>query len=121
MPWGKGITRNAGMVKAAFKDPSFKAREELRQRLLLSLQVPAYKLSTFDDRVTSDFMHMLDRKVEEALTQLEGMKNDIADERLAEALKRLLGNRPMTSMRDIESQVLVLPQTDDAVMAAMER
>ena len=121
MPWGDGITISAGKVKTAFKDSSFKAREELRQRLMLSLQVPAYKLSTFDDRVSSDFMLMLDRKVEEALTQLEGMKNDIADERLSEALGRLLGNRPMTSMRDIESQILVLPQTDDAVMSAMER
>jgi len=121
MPWGEGITTNAGKVKTAFKDSTFKAREELRQRLMLSLEIPAYKLSSFDDRVSSDFMHMLDRKVEEALTQLEGMKNDIADERLSEALERLLGNRPMTSMRDIESQILVLPQTDDAVMAALER
>ena len=122
-PWGEDITKNAGRVKAALKNASFRAREDLKKCLMLSLNIPLYSLSSFDDRVTSDFVNMLEIKIEQALTQFENMKNDIADERLTDALLRMLGNKPMTSMRDIESQVLVLPQTEDAneIMAALKR
>jgi hypothetical protein len=122
-PWGTDITRKAGKIRIALKDHTFKARDELKKVLTQSLSVPEYQLSSFDSRVTSDFMHMLDVKIDQLLTQFEHMKNDIAEDRLTEALSRLLGNKPMTSMRDIESQISVVPQTEEtqAVLDALER
>ena len=112
-----------GKIRIALKDHTFKVRDELKKVLTHSLSVPAYRLSSFDSRVTSDFMHMLDVKIDQLLTQFEHMKNDIAEDRLTEALGRLLGNKPMTSMRDIESQISVVPQTEEtqAVLDALER
>lgn len=109
-PWGPGITKNAGQVKLALKDTSHNARTELKNLIVSSLAIPSWLSHAFDARVIADFECTLDRKVEIALNQLEGMSTDIAEEYLADALERLIKNRPMRSLRDIESQIQVLPQ-----------
>ncbi len=109
-PWGPGITKNAGQVKLALKDTSHNARTELKNLMVSSLAIPNYLSHAFDSRVIADFERTLDRKLEIALNQLEGMPTDVAEELLSDALERLIKNRPMRSLRDIESQIRVLPQ-----------
>ncbi|MGZ5819249.1 MAG: DEAD/DEAH box helicase [Burkholderiaceae bacterium] len=122
-PWGGDITKNAGQVKNALKDNAYKARQQLKDKLLSSLTVPSWLNGVFDDRVVKDFMQALDRYIEIALNQLEGMPSDIAEDYLSDALERLIGNRPMRNLRDIESQIIVLPQSQESgkVLEALGR
>lgn len=111
-PWGMDITKSAGKVKQALRDPAHMARNELKNHILSSMAVPDHLKDSFDERVVSDFTVSLERHVDHALKLLEGMTTDIAEDFLSDAIERLLGNRPMQSLRDIESQVRVMPQTE---------
>ena len=110
-PWGGNIIKNAGQVKIALNNNAYKSRQQLKSKLLSSLMVPQKLNVVFDDRVVKDFIQALDRYIEIALNQLGGMPSDIADDYLSDALERLIGSRPMRSLRDIESQIIVLPQS----------
>jgi len=113
-PWGPSITKNAGQVKLALKDTSHNARTELKNLIISSLAIPDELAHAFDTRVIEDFERTLDRKIEIALNQLEGMPTDVAEEYLSDALERLIKNRPMRSLRDIESQIQVLPHLTES-------
>lgn len=122
-PWGMDITKNAGKLKSALKNQSYHGRQELKQLLQSSLAVPDWLSDSFDERVIREFRESLDRHIDRALDQIEGMSTDIAEGYLSDAMERLMGNRPMRNMRDIESQVSVIPQTERAerVLDSMAR
>lgn len=111
-PWGTDIMKNAGKVRDALNDNNLGVRELLKAQLLSSLAVPPDMEAVFDQRVTEDFMQQLERKVEWALNAFEGMSSSMTAEMLFDVIERLLGNRPMRGLRDIESQIIVKPQTD---------
>jgi hypothetical protein len=107
--WGKDISKNAGKVRDALNDPALGIREQLKSLMLASLSVPDHIKGEFDHRVISDFNIQLERKIDWALNAFEGMSSSITSDYLSDAIERLLGSRPMRSLRDIETQIQVKP------------
>ena len=86
----------------------------LRDKVKSSLSVPDDARCFFDSRVLAHFENQLEREVDKIIGGLASAPSSLAAIRIPEAIERLLGNRPMVSLRDIEVQVTVKPNENDA-------
>ncbi|MFS1524059.1 helicase C-terminal domain-containing protein [Microbulbifer sp. 2304DJ12-6] len=114
-PWGESIRKSGGKLKEALNDSTLAVRQALKSQIMNALSVPEVLIheGSFDQRVVNDFQTQLERTVDLALNRLEGMPNTLSDLYIPEVIERLMGNRPMFSLRDIESQINVKPWTEE--------
>ncbi|GAB3375115.1 DEAD/DEAH box helicase [Spongiibacter taiwanensis] len=104
---GEGILKSAGNLRDALRDTTNGAADGLRTQLKESLGVPDFARAFFDHRVLAKYEMQLDKAITRVLHGLENLPSQLATARPAEALERILGNRPMRSLRDIEISVSV--------------
>jgi hypothetical protein len=114
-PWGDQINKNGIKLREALSDNTLGVRAALRTQIMAALAVPddLVRNGAFDTRVVTDFQIQLSRQVDLTLTQLENMPRTYSDLYISEVIERTMGNRPMRSLRDIESQIDVKPSTHD--------
>lgn len=114
--WGKAMMKNGGKIREALNTPGSGARALLQTEIIKALSVPDHLVANghFDARVVAGFKAQLEREVEFAMSQMENMPRNLSEEPLFEVIGRLLGNRPMRNLRDIESQVMIKPRSNES-------
>jgi Helicase conserved C-terminal domain len=114
-PWGGDITKSAGKVRDALKNnPS--VRNLIKDKILAALSVPESLIESgsFDQRVAEDFTRNLNNEVDKILLRLENLSSSYSELYVIEAVGRLMGSKPMRSLRDIEIQAEVKPHLSDS-------
>jgi len=112
-PWGQEAYKNGQKLRSAMKNPSYRAQEELKQKIIQTLDPPDTPLSSFDDRVLEDFREKLVAAAERITRQIGDVPPHYGNKQLSEILHSTWGTRPMFSLRDIELQVEVLPKNEN--------
>ena len=112
-PWGAEAYRQGDKIRHALNDPSYHAMSDLKTKITQTLKVPSYDMPTFDQRVTDAFKEDLERLADDMLQILANIPGHQATMRLSEIMEESWGCGPMRSLRDIESQLPVLPQLED--------
>ena len=111
---GDDLLKNTGKLAEALRNPESGVQATLRDKVKSSLSVPDDARCFFDSRVLAHFENQLEREVDKIIGGLASAPSSLAAIRIPEAIERLLGNRPMVSLRDIEVQVTVKPNENDA-------
>ena len=86
---------------------------DLKSAVLQTLKVPAYDMPAFDQRVSDSFTEDFDRVAEDMLQILANISGHQATMRLSAIMEESWGCGPMRSLRDIESQLPVMPQMEE--------
>jgi len=114
--WGQDMSKNGGKLRGTLNTAGSGARALLQAEIIKALSVPDHLvvIGYFDMRVVAGFRAQLEREVEFAMSQMENMPKNLSEEFLFEVIGRLLGNRPMRNLRDIESQVIIKPRNNES-------
>jgi hypothetical protein len=117
-PWGVSINKNGGKLREALSATELGVRAAIKTQIMLALSVPKDLVDkgVFDPRVVADFQKQLKREVDLTLNRLENMPRQLSDLYISEVIERTMGNRPMYSLRDIESQVDVKPWSNEGAL-----
>jgi hypothetical protein len=108
------VLKNTGKLSERLRDPHTGLQSNLRAIVKSALSVPDEAKSFFDRRVLAHYEAQLEREVDKIIGGLASAPSSLATVRIPEAIERLLGSRPMVSFRDIEVQVAVKPNDNDA-------
>jgi len=123
--WGHDMAKNGGKLREVLNRTGSGARDLLQSEIIKALSVPDHLVINehFDARVVADFKGQLEREVEIAMNQMENMPRNLSEESLFDVIDRLLGNRPMRNLRDIESQVMIKPRSNEGqqILEALAR
>ena len=117
---GKEAFQNGEKLSRALNDKNYQAQEELKRKIIQTLDVPSFSLSSFDARVVDDFRKQLVKMAEDVTVKLASPPPSYATKGLRDVLRVVMEHPPMTSLRDIESQIDVLPQNENEVRQVME-
>ncbi len=114
--WGVDIAKKGSKLREALNNTHVGVRSALKNQIMDSMQVPEdmVTLGLFDQRVVTDFRDQLEREVDRVLTQMERMPTNLSEESIAAVIERLMGNRPMRNLRDIESQIAVKAKNNES-------
>ena len=112
-PWGADAYRQGDKLRHALNDPAHHAMSALKSAVLQTLKVPGYDMPAFDQRVSDSFTEDFDRVAEDMLQILANISGHQATMRLSAIMEESWGCGPMRSLRDIESQLPVLPQMEE--------
>lgn len=118
---GDFALKNAGNLRDVLRDDSNSALKGLRLQIEKSLSVPEGANGFFDPRVVAHYDNQLNKYIDKVLAGLTSISSSLATARPAEALERILGNRPMRSLRDIEALIGVSPNENvsEALLEAL--
>ncbi|MDF1639126.1 DEAD/DEAH box helicase [Alcanivorax jadensis] len=108
------VLKNTGKLSEKLRDPSSGLQSNLRAVVKEALTVPEAAKPFFDRRVLAHYESQLERAVEKIITGLALAPSSLATVKIPEAIERLLGSRPMVSFRDIEVQIAIKPNENDA-------
>jgi hypothetical protein len=111
--WGADAYKQGDKLRRALKDPSHHAMNDLKSMVTQTLAVPGYDMPAFDQRVSDSFKDDMNKMADDMLQILANIPGHQATMRLSEILEESWGCGPMRSLRDIESQLPVLPQLQD--------
>ncbi|MEJ2041961.1 MAG: helicase C-terminal domain-containing protein [Reinekea sp.] len=106
---GDTAVKNAGNLRDVLISEGNNVLKGLRVQIENALSVPDVAKIYFDPRVIAHYDNQLNKYIDKVLTGLTSISSSLATSRPAEALERILGNRPMRSLRDIEALVSVRP------------
>lgn len=108
--WGEKLDQKVLSLVTLLQSPmGGHASQAIRDTVMQCLGVPNHMLNMFDPRVISDFKNSLERKVNNALYELERWPPSKHDQWLSEALGDIFGHPPFRSFRDIENQIVIRP------------
>jgi hypothetical protein len=112
-PWGADAYRQGDKLRHALNDPAHHAMSDLKSAVLQTLMVPGYALPAFDQRVSDSFTENFDRVADDLLQILANISTHQATMQLPAIMEESWGCGPMRSLRDIESQLPVMPQMEE--------
>lgn len=112
-PWGADAYRRGDKLRHALNDPAHHAMSDLKSAVLQTLKVPGYHMPAFDRRVSASFTEDFDRVAEDMLQILANISGHQATMTLSAIMEESWGCGPMRSLRDIESQLPVMPQMEE--------
>lgn len=120
-PWGSGIAYSALQVADALTKGGEEAQAALAAQIGKALAIPAAMLHRFDTRLVEGYNATLMAEAGRAVRRLLSWPGSKANATVPDAMEEIFGNRPMMSLRDIESQVLIKTQSslDDQVIDAI--
>lgn len=114
-PWGDKITAATcqPLLKALVDDPA--RGQQLIDLLHRSLDPSQSPVSdTFSNQAPHDHSNDLRNRLEHVIRTLSSLDGAMAAGTLTDVLTRVLRHRPLTSLRDIESQVQVTPADENS-------